>query len=367
MDVIARALWQAVHSSVASRIPRLRRAHRPRRIGLRCFEASSCSGLRAGNEQACAIAIPQQNHRHLNFKSTGFVALGFVLLWNSGFIGAEFALPNAPTFTLLFWRYWALSLLLALALGVAGRLRWPGAGAVRHAMLVGILAHGTWLACVMLALERGIPAGIVALVVALQPLVTGALSGTVTGERTPPRRWVGLALGFAGVCVVLLTRIEFDDAESVFGYLIPLVSVMAITIASLLQRRVELAGGGVLLPAGQNLFYQSLGTALAVTVPAWWLEDFSTQWNAELVGSLAWLVLVVSLGAYGLMWQLIARTDATRVASLFYLGPPVTMLMAWIAFGDTLRPTDLVGLGIVLAGVFITYTGGSEPRGRNSR
>jgi drug/metabolite transporter (DMT)-like permease len=200
---------------------------------------------------------------------------------------------------------------------------------------------------------------------ALQPLVTGALSGRVTGERTPPRRWIGLGLGFIGVCVVLLSRIEFHDLDSVFGYLIPLVSVLAITVASLLQRRVELAGDERRLPADLSLCYQGLGTALAMTVPALLLENLSTQWNAELIGSLAWLILAVSLGAYALMWQLIARIDATRVASLFYLGPPVTMLMAWFAFGDTLRPTDLAGLGIVLAGIAITYLRAPARRDRS--
>jgi len=288
-------------------------------------------------------------------RSTPTLALAFVLLWNSGFIGAEFGLPHAPTFTLMFWRYWALSLLLGTSLGLVSRLRWPGAGAVRHAMLIGILSHGVWLSCVMIALNRGVPAGIVALVVALQPLVTGTLSGRMTGERTPPHRWIGLVLGFAGVCVVLLNRIEVGDLESVFAYLIPLLSVFAITIASLLQRRANLQSANLSLPADLDLFYQGLGTALVVTVPAILFEGLSTQWNAQLIGALLWLVLAVSLGAYGLMWRLIARIDATRVASLFYLGPPVTMLMAWVAFGDTLLFSDVLGLGIVLAGVLVTY------------
>lgn len=289
------------------------------------------------------------------FQSRTVLALAFVLLWNSGFIGAELALPHAPTFTLLFWRYGALSLILGLSLGLAGRLRWSGWRRVGHAMRVGILSHGVWLACVMLALDHGVPAGIVALVVALQPLVTGALSGLVTGERTPLHRWVGLALGFIGVCVVLVGRIDFRDAGSLFGYLIPLVSVFAITLASLSQRRVELYEKDLLLPADQSLLYQGLGTALAVLPAALLLEGLSTQWNLELAVSLTWLVVGVSIGAYGLMWQLIARMDATRVASLFYFGPPVTMVMAWLAFGDTLHLADLVGLGIVLAGVFLTY------------
>lgn len=278
-----------------------------------------------------------------------------MLLWNSGFIAAEFAVPHAPAFTLLFWRYLALSIILALWLAARGRLRWPGRGPAVHAMGVGVLSHGVWLACVILALQAGIPAGIVALVVALQPLATGALSGQMTGERTPARRWFGLGLGFAGVCLVLIRRIEFDDWHSVFGYLIPLVSVIAITLASLLQRRVELHAPGRVLPGDLSLFYQSLATLLAMVLPAWWLEGFATQWNVALLGSLAWLVLGVSLGAYALMWQLIARIDATRVASLFYFGPPVTMLMAWLAFGDRLLLTDLLGLAVVLVGVGLSY------------
>ncbi len=289
------------------------------------------------------------------FQSRLVLAIAFVLLWNSGFIAAALALPYAPTFTLLFWRYVALTLILGLWLGLVGRLRWFGLRRIGHAMRVGILSHGVWLACVMLALDRGVPAGIVALVVALQPLATGALSGRVTGERTPVHRWIGLALGFIGVCVVLVGRIDFRDAGSLFGYLIPLVSVFAITVATLWQRRVELYEKELLLPADQSLLYQSLGTALAVFPAALFLEGFSTQWNLELAVSLLWLVLGVSLGAYGLMWQLIARMDATRVASLFYFGPPVTMVMAWLAFGDTLRPADVAGLGIVFAGVWLTY------------
>lgn len=255
----------------------------------------------------------------------------------------------------MFWRYWALTAVLGLALAAAGRLQWPGTGPARHAMVVGILSHGVWLSCVMIALNRGVPAGIVALVVALQPLVTGALSGAMTGERTPPHRWVGLGLGFAGVCVVLLQRIDFGDLESVYAYLIPLLSVLAITIASLLQRRANLKSEDLSLPAASDLFFQGLGTALAMTLPAIFLEGLPTQWNGEFVGALGWLVLAVSLGAYGLMWQLIKRIDATRVASLFYLGPPVTMVMAWLAFGDRVRGTDVLGLAIVLAGVGVTY------------
>ncbi len=211
-----------------------------------------------------------------------------------------------------------------------------------------------WLGCVFYSLQYGVPAGIIALIVALQPLATGAFSGRVVGEHTPWYRWLGLLTGFAGVAVAVGARTDLTDAGAIFAYALPLGSVVAITAASLLQRRLAVHHHAHHLPVDQGLFYQSLGTALAVTLPALMVEGLATEWNPGFVGSMLWLIVGVSLGAYALMWLLIVRIDATRVASLFYLGPPVTMLMAWAAFGDRLIATDLIGLGIVAAGVLLT-------------
>lgn len=222
------------------------------------------------------------------------------------------------------------------------------------ASLVGILAHGVWLGCVMFSLQYGVPAGIVALVVALQPMTTGALSGLVVGERTPLVRWAGLLIGFGGVMVAVLARTDLSDAGSVFGYFIPFGSVAAITAASLIQRRLQVQNHADRLAVDLGLFYQCLGTALAVALPAVLLEDLATEWTPMFMGAMLWLILGVSLMAYALMWLLIVRMDATRVASLFYFGPPVTMLMGWAAFGDRLLTTDWVGLGVIAVGVILT-------------
>lgn len=285
---------------------------------------------------------------------TWLLAIGFILLWNSGFIGAEYALPYTEPLTLLFWRYWVLAFILLGYLMLRRRLQWPGTKAVLIASMIGVLAHGIWLGCVFYSLQYGVPAGIVALVVALQPLTTGALSGLVVGERIPLVRWVGLLIGLGGVMVAVLYRIELSDPRSVFAYLIPFGSVVAITAASLIQRRLEVQKNAHLLPVDQGLFYQSMGTALAVTIPAIVFEGLVTEWNPVFIGSMLWLIVGVSLVAYALMWLLIARIDATRVASLFYFGPPVTMLMAWAAFGDRLLTTDLVGLAVIAVGVVLT-------------
>lgn len=288
---------------------------------------------------------------------TALLAAAFVLLWNSGFIGAEYGLPYTGALTLLFWRYLALTALLGVYLAVRGHLQWPGAGSAGRAALVGVLAHGVWLGCVLVALQQGVPAAVVALVVALQPLATGAFAGAVTGERTAWSQWLGLVVGFCGVAIAVGARIEFDNPGSVTGLLAPFGSVIAITAASLLERRSTIRQPQRNLPLDTVLFYQSLGTAAAVALPAVFLEGLATDWTPTFVAAMAWLILAVSVGAYGLMWQLLRRMDATRVASLFYLGPPVTAVMAWLAFGDAPALADWLGMAVVCAGIALVQVG----------
>lgn len=295
-------------------------------------------------------------------RTTLILATSFVLLWNSGFIGAEYGLPYTGPFTLLFWRYLALTLVIVFYLLARKRFRWVGWKVAAPNMLIGVLAHGVWLICVLLALDYGVPAGIVALVVALQPLATAAFSGMVAGEQTNFYQWMGVGIGFLGVVLTVTFRMDFGSYTSVFGYLIPLGSVIAITAASLIQRRMEVKKGTNKLPIDLALFYQSLATTLALALPAIFIEKLSTQWELEFIYSMVWLIIGVSLGAYALMWLLIERIDATRVASLFYLGPPVTMFMAWVAFGDTIQMMDIVGLTIVLVGVILSQFKKKESR-----
>lgn len=285
--------------------------------------------------------------------STALLAILFVLLWNSGFIGAEYGLPYAGTLTQLFWRYFALTLILFLYLSLRSRFRWPGWSTVTPTFLVGVLAHAVWLACCLLSIEYGVPAGIVALVVALQPLATGALSGAVVGEHTPARCWAGLLIGFSGVALTVSARVDFNDFNSLFFYFLPLGSVVAMTTATLIQRKMELSKRSYILPLDLTLFYQCLAATIVLIIPAIFLEGMTAQWQPEFLGIMLWLVFAVSLSAYALMFKLIKIIEVTRMASLFYLGPPVTMLMAWIVFGDSLQVMDIAGLIIATIGVIL--------------
>jgi drug/metabolite transporter (DMT)-like permease len=289
------------------------------------------------------------------FQSTALLAILFVFLWNSGFIVAEYVMPNAGPYTQLFWRYSTLALILLSYLVINNRYRWPGWSTAAPTFLVGILAHGVWLSCCLLSIQHDVPAGIVALIVALQPLATGALSGIVVGESTPKLRWVGLIVGFGGVVLTILARVDFKDSTSLIAYFLPLGAVVAMTTATLLQRKLELNRRSYILPLALTLFYQCLATALVLIIPATLIEGLAVHWQPGFLGGMVWLIFAVSLCAYALLFALIKRIDATRVASLFYLGPPITMLMAWAAFGDSVQTLDGVGMAIVCIGVVLTY------------
>ncbi|MBC76361.1 MAG: EamA family transporter [Halobacteriovoraceae bacterium] len=282
----------------------------------------------------------------------------FIFLWNSGFIGAEYGLSRSGPFTLLFWRYGLLSVLLGLWLMKIGRMNWPGGKYVWRMGVVGGLAHGVWLSCALIALQLKVPAGIVALITALQPLLTGAVSGIALRERASARQWIGLVLGFIGVAVAVEARLVHDGEAPTWAYILPFISAASMTIASVLQR---LWGRGTLLVSlDVSLFFQSVFTVVALFVPAFWIEGLNTSWDFPYISTLIWLELGVSLGAYWTMWKLLSKKEAAVVSSLFYLSPPVTMFMAWLTFGDVLLVSDFLGLAITGVGLIFVY--GVEPR-----
>ncbi len=279
--------------------------------------------------------------------------VGFVLLWNSGFIAAEYGIASTGAFTLLFWRYLFLTLALAPFLLLRGDATRFGRKRITHTMIVGVLSHGVWLSCAILSIQLGVPAGIVALIVALQPLLTGVLAGRWLGEPPSRLQWVGLVLGMTGVAITVLARLTGSGSTSLWGYVLPFCAVIAMTLASLMQRRMNLSSDTPLMPIGPMLFFQSLATTFALIIPAVVFESMTVVWDRQLAFALLWLIFAVSFTAYLLMWKLIEWTDATRVAGLFYLGPPVTAIMGWFAFQDHLLTTDLAGFALAGLGAWL--------------
>ncbi|QBF33951.1 DMT family transporter [Thalassococcus sp. S3] len=277
----------------------------------------------------------------------------FVVLWSSGFVGAKFGLDYAGTFTVLFWRYVLVVAVLGLIVTLTRNWQRIPRGVLLRHMVVGALAHAAWLASVLGAIDLGLSAGLAAFITALQPIMTGALSVRMTGERVSAREWMGLGLGLLAVAIVIGDGLALGG--SVLAYLLPFVAVIAITIASLIDRSANVDGGPK-IPLVLVTFWHCTASLLVLTPLAIGLEGLRADWSVGLVFSIIWLALVVSLAAYGLMFVLLRQLPAARVASLTYLSPPVTMIMAWALFGETLNEAALLGLVVAALSVGLTLT-----------
>jgi drug/metabolite transporter (DMT)-like permease len=272
--------------------------------------------------------------------------LFFVFLWSTGFIGAKFGLPFAEPLSFLLTRY-GLVIALMTAIALATRAPWPAQPAQwLHIAVSGVLVHAVYLGGVFVAIKHGLPAGITALVVGMQPLLTAFGAGWLLGERVTARQWTGLALGFIGVGLVVAGK--FGDAP-LGPMLIPaLVALLGITAGTLYQKRFcaqfDLRTGSVI---------QFVPTALVTAVAVALFEDYRIEWTGEFLFALGWLVLVLSLGAISLLNLLIRSGSAVNVASLFYLTPPTTALIAWAIFGEILTSTAAAGMVLAVSGVYL--------------
>ncbi|WP_068635797.1 DMT family transporter [Thauera butanivorans] len=279
------------------------------------------------------------------------IPLLFVLLWSTGFIGAKFGLPYAEPLTFLASRY-VLVIALMTMLALAMRAPWPASPReALHIGVTGLLVHALYLGGVFMSIDRGLPAGVSALVVGMQPLLTAACAGLLLGERVSPRQWLGLAMGFAGVGLVVGSKATVDGvaADALLHMLTPaLAALVGITAGTLYQKRFcprfDLRTGSVV---------QFVPTLAVTALLASQTETMAIDWSGEFVFALLWLVLVLSLGAISLLNLLIRSGSAVNVASLFYLTPPTTALIAWAMFGETLSGLALAGMAVAVAGVWL--------------
>ncbi len=269
----------------------------------------------------------------------------FVFLWSTGFIGAKFGLPFAEPFSFLAVRMAVVAVLLIL-IALAFKAPWPkDLRSVFHVAVAGLLVQGAYLGGVFAAIDAGLSAGLSALIVGLQPALTACVVGPLLNERVTPRQWLGVLLGFVGVVLVVANRIEVG-AGAWTGIGLAAIALLGITAGTLYQKRfcadMDLRSGSAI---------QFSVTCLAMTGLAFALESRDIQWTGEFIFAVAWLVVVLSLGAVTLLYILIKRGAAAKVASLFYLVPPVTALMAFFLFDERLGAQELIGMGIVVAGV----------------
>ena len=275
----------------------------------------------------------------------------FVLLWSTGFVGAKFGLPYAGPLTFLSTRY-VLVIVLMVMLALAMRAPWPKSPReAMHIGITGVLVQALYLGGVFVAIDRGLPAGVTALVVGMQPLLTALGAGFLLGERVSIRQWGGLALGFFGVSLVVSNKIAVDGmAPDELGTMLApaLLALIGITVGALYQKRFcprfDLRTGSIV---------QFVPTLILTALIANQTESMEITWSGEFVFALLWLVVVLSLGAISLLNLLIRSGSAVNVASLFYLTPPTTALIAWAMFGETLSGLALAGMIVAVAGVWL--------------
>jgi hypothetical protein len=282
----------------------------------------------------------------MNARFSSAFALLFVVLWSTGFIGARLGLPHTEPLTFLFARYSAVVVLM-LVISLASRAPWPkGARAWFHIGVAGLLLHGVYLGGVFVAISLGLPAGVTALVVGVQPLLSAVGAGWLLDETVLRRQWMGLLLGLAGVALVVANKL--GTGFGLAALLPAVVALLAITAGTLYQKRFcpafDWRSGAVA---------QFVPTAVATGLCAWCLESGRMDFNGELLFALAWLVLVLSVGAVSLLNWLIRQSSAVNIASLFYLVPPCTAVVAWALFGESFSQLALGGMALVVAGVYL--------------
>jgi len=276
----------------------------------------------------------------------------FVLIWSTGFVVARLGMPHAPPLSFLAWRY-GLSIVaiggwIALARGVPWprhRTQWL------HLGVLGTLQHAGYLGGVWAAVKMGMPAGLAALIVCLQPVLTAAwLSWRSSAHRVTAHQWLGLWLGLGGLTLVLWRRMQGGEI-GVASLALAIGALLSITVGTLYQKRF-VAPTDV---RAANLV--QLLAALVVTLPLALLERETMHWNAHLWTAMAWSVLALTLGGSSLLYLLIQRGAATEVTSLMYLVPPCTALMAWIGFGEALTPSMVLGMALCAAAVVLVRRG----------
>jgi drug/metabolite transporter (DMT)-like permease len=276
----------------------------------------------------------------------------FVFAWSTGWIVAGFSARHADPLWFLFLRFSMAAVVIAL-LALAMGAPWPrDRRAIGHAMMSGVLLHAIYLAGVWWAVGNGVPAGVSGIMAGLQPVMTALLAPALLGERISVRQGAGVALGFVGIVLVLMPKLVGVDPAAFRAIAIPLTvnfgGMIAVTLGTFYQKRFVSSGDMRTTTA-----WQYVGAALA-TLPLFLLFGRpEADWNQTLVLTMAWSVLALSVGGIFLFLYLIRRGEVSRATAYIYLVPAVSALMAFVAFGETLSPIQLVGMAVTAFGVWL--------------
>jgi len=284
------------------------------------------------------------------------LAAYFVIVWGGGFVASRYALQFAAPFTYIGVRYAIAFTVAMLAFGL--RARWPGSRAQwGHVAIAGLLSHAGYLGGSHYAQRWGLSASVTALVLALQPLATALVMSRWLHERLAPRQMIGVAVGLAGVALVVVQRVD-SGAISLASLMAASWALLCVTAGTLYQRQFC---SGVDLRSAVCIHFAA--TALLMLPLGWLVEGFDIQWSPQIAGSLVYHVLLASIGAYSIFHLLLRRGQATGVTSLLYLTPPVAALAEWAVF--RVVPTPLMWAGMAIACIGVAMVTQAMPGSRS--
>ncbi|MFJ9635697.1 DMT family transporter [Streptomyces sp. NPDC101178] len=278
------------------------------------------------------------------------IAFLFVIMWSSGFIGAGLGTAVSSAVTILMWRFITVAaILLVLQFAIRKHRMSPREVAVQA--LLGLFSQSIYLYSMFGAVQLGVTSGIVSLIDALQPICASALAGLLLSERTSTRQWWGLGVGLIGVTVVISGDLGLRETVPAWAYLIPFIGMVALTVATVIERKVEPQAplmDALAVQCGASAVFFTLvgfstGQAAAPTDPQAWL-------------AIAWLIGLSTLGGYGLYWIILQRRGVTYVSSLIYLTAPATLIWGFFMFGDAISLLSGIGIAICLAGVAVVHS-----------
>lgn len=267
----------------------------------------------------------------------------FILLWSSGYVAGKLALAHTGPLTLLTLRF-GLAAVVLISLALATGAPWPHrASAWGHLAVVGLLMQVLHFSCIYFALQWGLSAGVAGLMIGLMPLATALGAHLWLAESLGTRQALGLLGGLAGVALVVAEK-PLAGAWPAYGA--AALGLLGLVAGTLYQKRfcahMDLRTGSAI---------QFAASSLALLPFALAFETMKITWSGEFIFALAWLCVVLSLGAITLLYILIRRGAAARVASLFYLVPPCTAVVAWFLFGERLSALAWAGMALVALGV----------------
>lgn len=273
--------------------------------------------------------------------------LVFVVIWSTGFIVAKFGLPYAEPLTFLLLRFVGV-LAVLLPLVILMKAPWP-LGRMRHIAVAGVLVQAGYLGGVWCAIKLGMPAGLSALIVGMQPILT-AFAAPLIGESVRRRQWIGLLFGLCGVGLVVANKISLIGL-SWQSIALTVFALLSITVGTLYQKRYcasfDLRTGTIIQFAASTVAVLPLALVFENLNPV--LE--TVQWTPSFIGALLWSIFALSIGAIFLLFALIRNSAATQVTSLLYLTPPTTAVMAWVMFGEAFSMVGMAGMVLAIIGV----------------